>query len=315
MVTTLLALEVERTRAPERAGEAAVGQLRERGARPRDRRPARPDRARQGARRRPRGRRQRAGVRAAPARARRGRLAGAGAHDGRRARRAGSRPGRSRRCAASHIAVLVPGRRRGAPRAAPPRRCCARSTTRCRASRSWSAAAASRSTRWTCTAPPAEALLAANVAVARRRPSERLLSFDDTGAYRLLLPAMSDDPAELERFYADTIAPLVAYDEQYGTELVRTLETFLDNDGSMAATYKQLFTHRHTIRYRLERVQGADRPRRQLDRRPRAARPRPEGDARARRARPERPGVRARRRERPRAEAAAPLTPSTAAAA
>ena len=65
---------------------------------------------------------------------------------------------------------------------------------------------------------------------------------------------MSDDPAELERFYSDTVAPLIAYDEQYGTELVRTLEAFLDNDASMAATYKQLFTHRHTIRYRLDRV-------------------------------------------------------------
>jgi sugar diacid utilization regulator len=100
-----------------------------------------------------------------------------------------------------------------------------------------------------------EALLAANVAAPdHREPESRLLSFEDTGAYRLLLPAMSDDPAELERFYSDTIAPLVGYDEQYGTELVHTLETFLANDGSMAATYKQLFTHRHTIRYRLERV-------------------------------------------------------------
>jgi DNA-binding PucR family transcriptional regulator len=99
-----------------------------------------------------------------------------------------------------------------------------------------------------------EALLAANVAAPGEDPESRVLWFEDTGAYRLLLPAMSDDPAELERFYLDTIAPLVAYDEQYGTELVRTLEAFLANDGSMAATYKQLFTHRHTIRYRLERI-------------------------------------------------------------
>ena len=100
-----------------------------------------------------------------------------------------------------------------------------------------------------------EALLAANVAAPSvDEPDSRVLSFEDTGAYRLLLPAMSDDPAELERFYHDTIAPLVAYDEQYGTELVHTLEAFLANDGSMAATYKQLFTHRHTIRYRLERI-------------------------------------------------------------
>jgi len=46
----------------------------------------------------------------------------------------------------------------------------------------------------------------------------------------------------------------VTYDEQYETELVRTLETFLDADGNVARTSEKLFTHRHTIRYRLERV-------------------------------------------------------------
>ncbi len=99
-----------------------------------------------------------------------------------------------------------------------------------------------------------EALLAANVASPDEEAEGRLLAFEETGAYRLLLPAMSDDTAELERFYSDTVAPLIAYDEQYGTELVVTLETFLANDGSMVATNKQLFTHRHTIRYRLERI-------------------------------------------------------------
>jgi sugar diacid utilization regulator len=98
----------------------------------------------------------------------------------------------------------------------------------------------------------AEALLAANVAEGdAERP---LLAFDETGAYRLLLPAMSEDPAELQRFYAETVEPLVAYDEQYETELVTTLEAFLDADGNVAGTASRLFTHRHTIRYRLERV-------------------------------------------------------------
>jgi sugar diacid utilization regulator len=97
----------------------------------------------------------------------------------------------------------------------------------------------------------AEASLAVNVGEAEGRP---LLAFEDTGAYRLLLPAMSDDPAELERFYAETIQPLADYDEQYETELVNTVEAYLDNDGNVAATAKQLFTHRHTVRYRLERV-------------------------------------------------------------
>jgi len=100
-----------------------------------------------------------------------------------------------------------------------------------------------------------EAILAANVA--EGRPAEdgpAVLAFEDTGAYRLLLPAMSEDAAELQRFYVETIAPLVAYDEQYETDLVQTLETFLDADGNVAGTAQRLFTHRHTVRYRLERV-------------------------------------------------------------
>jgi PucR family transcriptional regulator, purine catabolism regulatory protein len=101
-----------------------------------------------------------------------------------------------------------------------------------------------------------EALLAANVAEGEVTGDEghRVMAFDDTGAYRLLLSAMSEDPAELQRFYAETIEPLVAYDEQYETDLVVTVEAFLDADGNVAGTAQRLFTHRHTIRYRLERV-------------------------------------------------------------
>jgi sugar diacid utilization regulator len=98
----------------------------------------------------------------------------------------------------------------------------------------------------------AEALLAANVAEGdAERP---VLAFDESGAYRLLLSAMSEDPAELQRFYAETVEPLVAYDEQYETGLVATVEAFLEADGNVAGTAQRLFTHRHTIRYRLERV-------------------------------------------------------------
>ena len=93
--------------------------------------------------------------------------------------------------------------------------------------------------------------MAANVAESEDRSP---LAFEATGSYRLLLSAMSDDPAELERFFAETVAPLVAYDEQYETELVTTVEAYLDNDGNVTPTAETLFTHRHTVRYRLERV-------------------------------------------------------------
>jgi sugar diacid utilization regulator len=96
-----------------------------------------------------------------------------------------------------------------------------------------------------------EAQLAANVGEAQ---GESLLAFEATGAYRLLLPALSEDPGELERFYGETVAPLVAYDEQYQTDLRATVEAFLEEDGNVTPTAERLFTHRHTIRYRLERV-------------------------------------------------------------
>jgi sugar diacid utilization regulator len=252
MVTTLLALEVERTRAPERAGEAAVGSFvnavlnheigdrRDLIARGKElgvdlddggsvlvvkmhaRRPAEGDWQ-----------------------------ARALTMVGRAVR--GVAPGSLVALRGEHVAVLVPGADEGVSRRA--------AESALRAVDETMPGFATVIGRSRPALDPmdmhraaGEALLAANVASPDEPPSLRILSFDDTGAYRLLLPAMSDDPAELERFYSDTLAPLVAYDEQYGTELVLTLESFLANDGSMAATYKQLFTHRHTIRYRLERI-------------------------------------------------------------
>ena len=155
-----------------------------------------------------------------------------------------------------------------------------------------------------------EALLAANVAEAE---GHALLAFEDTGSYRLLLPAMSEDPGELERFYEETVAPLAAYDEQYETDLVATVEAYLENDGNVAPTAAQLFTHRHTVRYRLERVRELGGPRHHLDRGAREAQPRAEGDAGAR----DRPAARPRDRARAprRARCGAPADGELASAA
>jgi sugar diacid utilization regulator len=96
-----------------------------------------------------------------------------------------------------------------------------------------------------------EAMLAANVV--EGEPGITDMAFESTGTYQLLLPYMSD-PVELKRFYAETVRPLVAYDEQYETDLLGTLSTFLDCDANVNATAARLITHRHTIRYRFERV-------------------------------------------------------------
>ncbi len=96
-----------------------------------------------------------------------------------------------------------------------------------------------------------EALLAANVV--EGEPERVELGYEETGTYQLLLPYMTD-PVELRRFYNDTVRPLVSYDEQYETDLLGTLSTFLECDANVNATASRLITHRHTVRYRFERV-------------------------------------------------------------
>jgi sugar diacid utilization regulator len=75
-----------------------------------------------------------------------------------------------------------------------------------------------------------------------------------SSTYRLLINTMASRPEEITQFYEDTVAPLVLYDQEYRTDLVGTVETYLRHNCNMNATAAAIFAHRHTIAYRLERV-------------------------------------------------------------
>ena len=75
-----------------------------------------------------------------------------------------------------------------------------------------------------------------------------------TGTYRLLFRVLASHPEEVRSFYEDTVAPLVRYDEQYRTDLVGTVESYLEQNCNMNATAAAIYAHRHTVAYRLERV-------------------------------------------------------------
>ncbi|MEJ7840736.1 MAG: helix-turn-helix domain-containing protein [Rubrobacter sp.] len=79
-------------------------------------------------------------------------------------------------------------------------------------------------------------------------------TFEGTGTYKLLFRVFQENPEELVAFYEETLEPVVRYDSRYSTELVQTLVTYLGNDASTVRTASDLFAHRHTIRYRLDRV-------------------------------------------------------------
>jgi len=103
----------------------------------------------------------------------------------------------------------------------------------------------------------AEAYLEAGVALEighRIHGPSSVSTFAQTGTYKLLFRVLQENPEELEAFYGETLEPVVHYDSRYGTELVQTLMTYLANDASTVRTAGDLFAHRHTIRYRLDRV-------------------------------------------------------------
>jgi len=74
------------------------------------------------------------------------------------------------------------------------------------------------------------------------------------GAYRLLFRVLASHPEEIRSFYEDTVAPIVAYDRQYHTDLTGTLESYLAQNCNMNATAAAIYAHRHTVGYRLERI-------------------------------------------------------------
>ena len=95
-----------------------------------------------------------------------------------------------------------------------------------------------------------------------------------TGTYRLLFRVLASHPEEVRSFYEDTVAAIVRYDDQYRTDLVQTLEAYLEHNCNMNATAAAIYAHRHTVAYRLERVKELSGPRPDADRGPRAPRAR-----------------------------------------
>ena len=74
------------------------------------------------------------------------------------------------------------------------------------------------------------------------------------GTYKLLFRLLASHPDELDRFHQATIAPLVRHDDQYRTDLVRTLEAYLGTNCNMNVTAETIFAHRHTVAHRLDRI-------------------------------------------------------------
>ena len=80
-----------------------------------------------------------------------------------------------------------------------------------------------------------------------------LTTYRDLGSYALLLSLQDSDALRL--FCESLLGPIEADEGHYGGELVRSLEAFIECNGQWEAAARRLFCHRHTLRYRMRKVE------------------------------------------------------------
>jgi purine catabolism regulator len=81
----------------------------------------------------------------------------------------------------------------------------------------------------------------------------RVATYRDLGSFQLLL-SLQDEEA-LRLFCDSILGPIEAGDGHYGGELMRSLEAFIEENGQWERAARRLYCHRHTLRYRIRRVE------------------------------------------------------------
>lgn len=79
-----------------------------------------------------------------------------------------------------------------------------------------------------------------------------LALFDELGVVRFLVAP--GDRRDLWGFARKVLGPVIDYDRERETDLVRTIEAYLANDCNLQRTAACLYVHAKTVRYRLERI-------------------------------------------------------------
>lgn len=78
-------------------------------------------------------------------------------------------------------------------------------------------------------------------------------SHRDLGAFTLLLSLQDDDA--LRTYAENLLAPIEDGEGEYGPELLRSLEAFIERNGQWERAARDLYCHRHTLRYRIRRIE------------------------------------------------------------
>lgn len=86
--------------------------------------------------------------------------------------------------------------------------------------------------------------------MAIRLGKEEPLYYPDLSIYRLLL--LLEPHAEFSQFEDEILGSLLTHDG--GEDLIATLEAYFNNQGNLSKTADELFIHRNTLSYRMQRI-------------------------------------------------------------
>jgi PucR family transcriptional regulator, purine catabolism regulatory protein len=84
-------------------------------------------------------------------------------------------------------------------------------------------------------------------------PSSGVATYRDLGSFQLLLSLQDSDALAL--FCESLLGPIENGEGHYGGELMRSLEAFIECNGQWEAAARRLYCHRHTLRYRIRKVE------------------------------------------------------------
>ncbi len=87
----------------------------------------------------------------------------------------------------------------------------------------------------------------------RNGSAPEVASYVDLGAFQLLLSLQDDDA--LSSYCRSVLDPIEQGEGEYGDELVRSLDVFIEHNGHWEKAANALFCHRHTLRYRIRRIE------------------------------------------------------------
>ncbi len=97
------------------------------------------------------------------------------------------------------------------------------------------------------------ALEAARLRGGERADTGAVASYRDLGAFQLLLSLQDDDA--LISYCRSVLGPVEQGEGQYGDELLRSLDVFIEHNGHWERAAGALYCHRHTLRYRIRRIE------------------------------------------------------------